>query len=120
MKQLVFIIFLIPLVGSAHFSSGQRSELDSMLSVIDIQNAPDTTKVLMLKNVGELYRQVGEMQKALEYFERATKKCSELGLKQEEASILNSIGLTYVDFGNLDKAEGYYLQALELNQSNHF
>jgi len=67
-----------------------------------------------LGNIGLIYSDKGDLDKALEYHQQALKIDREIGYKQGEASDLGNIGLIYRAKGDLDKALEYHQQALKV------
>jgi len=69
-----------------------------------------------LNNIGLVYNDLGEKQKALEYFNQALPLIRAMGDRAKEATTLNNIGLVYYDLGENQTALDYYKQALDLRQ----
>ena len=69
-----------------------------------------------LGNIGLIYHDKGELDKALKYHKDALKIAQEIGYKQGEASVLGNIGLIYDDKGELDEALKYHKDALKIAQ----
>ncbi|WP_395146241.1 CHAT domain-containing protein, partial [Armatimonas sp.] len=67
-----------------------------------------------LYDIGEVYRESGEPQKALEFYNQALILYRETGNKQFEANILYNIGLVYRNIGPPQKALEFYTQALAI------
>ncbi len=61
-----------------------------------------------------MYSDLGEKQKALDYFNQALPLLRAVGNRAGEATALNNIGLVYSDLGEQQKALDYYNRALPL------
>jgi CHAT domain-containing protein len=70
-----------------------------------------------LRNIGKVYSNIGENQKALGYFERALPLHRAVGDRQGEAATLSHIGEVYQDLDQKQKALGYLEQALPLQRA---
>jgi len=69
--------------------------------------------VLYLR-LGNVYSDLGEKQKALEYYTQALALRRVVGDRAGEATTLNNIGWVYSDLGEKQKALEYYTQALAI------
>ncbi|TET24041.1 MAG: tetratricopeptide repeat protein, partial [Candidatus Stahlbacteria bacterium] len=67
-------------------------------------------------NIGLVYRTLGELDKALEYHQKALKINEQIGRLQGQANQLGNIGIVYQDLGEPEKALEYYERALEINK----
>ncbi|NQE04972.1 Photosystem I assembly protein Ycf3 [ANME-1 cluster archaeon GoMg1] len=68
------------------------------------------------RNIGIAYATKGELEKALEYFEKALELDEELGIKEGMAPDYGNIGNVYQNEGELEKALEYYEKALKLHK----
>lgn len=102
---------------------GDRPEVSINLN--NISNIPansDTSggdrivEATTLNNLGLAYNDLGEKQKAKEYFNQALPLFRALGDRPREATALTNIGLVYNDLGNQQQAIEYYNQALHLRR----
>ena len=74
-----------------------------------------------LNNIGNVYNDLGEKQKALEFYNQALLIRKAIGDRGGEADTLNNIGNVYNDLGEQQKALEFYNQALDLPpKSGHF
>jgi tetratricopeptide (TPR) repeat protein len=64
-----------------------------------------------LNNSGQVYRGLGEPQRALEYFGQSLPIRREVGDRAGEAATLNNIGLVYAGLGERQRALEYYGQS---------
>ncbi|MEG4855838.1 CHAT domain-containing protein [Microcoleus sp. K1-B1] len=102
---------------------GDRPEASINLS--NISNLPAnsdkslvnrTAEATTLNNIGLAYNDLGEKQKAKEYFNQALPLFRAMGDRAKEATTLTNIGLVYSDLGEKQTALDYYKQALDLRQ----
>jgi tetratricopeptide (TPR) repeat protein len=73
-------------------------------------------KAKILSELGVIFYHLGELEKALEYYEQALKLHEELGRKEGMAANYGNMGLVYWIKGELEKALEYYERALELDE----
>ena len=71
-------------------------------------------KAKILGELGVISYYSGELEKALEYYEKALKLEEELEIKEGIAANLGNIGIVYSTRGELDKALEYYRKVLKL------
>ena len=69
-----------------------------------------------LNNIGYVYRNQGDIPKALEYYHKSLKIQEEIGDKSGIATSLNNIGLIYYNQGDLPKALEYYHKSLKIEE----
>ena len=67
-----------------------------------------------LNNIGNVYRNQGKLEEALEFYQAALKIHQEIGHPLEQANALRSIGNVYSDQGKLEEALVSYNQALPI------
>ncbi|WP_445302026.1 tetratricopeptide repeat protein [Microcoleus sp. K1-B6] len=70
-----------------------------------------------LNNIGRVYDDLGEKQKALEYLGQSLPLRRAVGDRSGEATTLNNIGLVYSGLGEKQKALEYYSQSLPLSRA---
>jgi CHAT domain-containing protein/Tfp pilus assembly protein PilF len=75
-----------------------------------------TAEATTLNNIGLAYNDLGDKQKAREYFNQALTLFRATGDRAKEATALTNIGLVYNDLGNQQQALDYYKQALHLRR----
>ncbi|MGB3457929.1 MAG: tetratricopeptide repeat protein, partial [Halobacteriota archaeon] len=73
-------------------------------------------KANILTELGGIFYHLGEINKALKYYEKALELHDELSRKEGMAVVLGNIGVIYKIKGELDKALEYYEKALELDE----
>ncbi len=71
---------------------------------------------LVIGYLGNVYRNLGEVRKAIEYYEKALKTAQEIGDKRGEGTWLGNLGIAYNDQGEGRKAIEYYEKALKIAQ----
>jgi len=69
-----------------------------------------------LNNMGKVYSDLGEKQKALDYYSKSLPLWQEMRDKAGEAGTLNNIGRVYDDLGEKQKALDYFNQSLLLSR----
>ena len=73
-------------------------------------------KANILTELGRIFYHLGEINKALKYYEKALKLNEELGSKKGMANQLGNMGNVYEIKGELDKALKYYGKGLKLDE----
>jgi CHAT domain-containing protein len=71
-------------------------------------------EILMWGNAANIYKMLGEKEKALQYYEQELDSIRRAGDRQAEASALSNIGMTYDDMGDRQKALDYLDRAQKL------
>jgi|GEM_PF-388040 len=71
---------------------------------------------LFIGNLGLVYDDLGDYQKALAYYEQALGIDKEIGDKKGIGDNLNNIGVVYQNLGDYQKALGYHEQALAIKR----
>jgi CHAT domain-containing protein len=71
-------------------------------------------EAVTLSNIGNVYLELGEEQKALDYYNQALPLRRAVADRRGEAQTLNNIGTVYLDLKEGQKALDYYNQALPL------
>jgi CHAT domain-containing protein/Flp pilus assembly protein TadD len=74
-------------------------------------------EAVTLLGIGRVYNDLGEKQKALEYYNQSLPLSRATGDKAGEAVTLNNIGQVYSDLGEKQKALEYYNQSLPLRRA---
>jgi CHAT domain-containing protein/Tfp pilus assembly protein PilF len=98
--------------------SGVKAKLDALQAQLKAaQKSGDRKKAATAFNdLGIVYDDLGEKQKALEYYDHALVIERELGNRADEASTLFNMGSAYGDLGEKQKALEHYDQALKLER----
>jgi tetratricopeptide (TPR) repeat protein len=66
--------------------------------------------------LGIAYRDLGQVEKAIKYYEQALVIAREIGDRRREGIWLGNLGIAYRDLGQVEKATEYHEQALEIAQ----
>jgi tetratricopeptide (TPR) repeat protein len=74
-------------------------------------------EAVALNSIGLVYSDLGEKQKALEYYSQSLLLKRAIKDQRGEASILNNIGRVYSDLGEKQRALEYYNQSLPLRRA---
>ncbi|MEZ4673508.1 MAG: tetratricopeptide repeat protein [Caldilineaceae bacterium] len=69
-----------------------------------------------LGNLGLAYAELGQVERAIEYYEQALAISREIGHRQGEGNHLGNLGLAYADLGQVERAIKYYEQALAISR----
>ena len=89
----------------------ERKDLQALYKNDIIQSKSDA-----LGNIGLIYSNRGDLDKALKYHQDSLKIDKKIGDRQGEANQLGNIGLIYSDKGDLDKALKYHRAALKIDK----
>jgi tetratricopeptide (TPR) repeat protein len=111
------------LIGNAHMVISQlvqaeaayKNALAAAEGIEDAGSKKEATAAA-LGNLGLVYRQQGELDKALEHHRQALEIAKEIGHRRGEAAQLCNRGLVYRQQGELDKALEHHQQALEIDK----
>ncbi|MHA1911141.1 MAG: tetratricopeptide repeat protein, partial [Candidatus Kariarchaeaceae archaeon] len=74
------------------------------------------SKANLFNSKGVIYRQKGELDKALNYYEKSLIIKEEIGEKRGIALSLNNIGIVYYQKGEIDQALEYYKKSLIIKE----
>jgi adenylate cyclase len=72
-----------------------------------------------LANIGGIYKYLGDIARAMEYYRRSLNKYEEMGEmgdKKGIALLLSNIGLAYYDHGDIPKAWDHYQRSLKIEE----
>ena len=105
--------------SSCHYLTGE-----SRVGLADALEAQEVFEVLRDKRglgmasnyLGIHYKELGEVQNAVEAYSKALDICLEVGDRFEEAKILNNIGMAYYHLGDHVKALEYFYRSLSLKE----
>src|SRR6266568_1730676 len=82
----------------------------------DKWRAQPSQAAIIYRNLGDIYRELDQPQKALFYLEQALSIRREIGDRKGEGTTLNSIGRAYTKLGKKQEALAYYEQALSIRK----
>ena len=121
---------VLTILGAAYFYEGNFDNAKiawlqgiDVLEKLEEQYADDSLRVagyrnnraMFLNNVGVVYKNAGEYDKAIEYYQQNLRIQEQLGILRQMANSRANIGNVYFFFGlDYDKALEYYNAALEL------
>ena len=71
------------------------------------------------QNLGTVASIRGDIEEALEAFQRSLAGYNALGMRDQAATVLNNIGLAYTDLGQLDQAQAAYTEAAQAFGEEH-
>jgi tetratricopeptide (TPR) repeat protein len=74
------------------------------------------THNVVLGNLGNAYSDLGQVEKAIGYYEQALVIAREIGDRRGEGNRLGNLGSAYYQLGQVDTAIGYYDQALVISR----
>jgi Leucine-rich repeat (LRR) protein/CHAT domain-containing protein len=110
------VLSLIREMGDRPQASINLSNIWNIPANSDTSLGDRTAEATTLNNIGLAYNDLGEKQKAKEYFNQALPLFRAVGDRAKEATTLTNIGLVYSDLGEKQTALDYYKQALDLRQ----
>ncbi|MEG4440975.1 CHAT domain-containing protein [Microcoleus sp. AT9_B5] len=110
------VLSLIREMGDRPEASINLSNISNLPANSDTSLGDRTAEATTLNNIGLAYSDLGEKQKAKEYFNQALPLFRAMGDRAKEATTLTNIGLVYSDLGEKQTALDYYKQALDLRQ----
>ncbi|MEG4207137.1 CHAT domain-containing protein [Microcoleus sp. Pol7_A1] len=110
------VLSLIREMGDRAEASINLSNISNIPAYSDSSLDDRTGEATTLNNIGLAYNDLGEKQKAKEYFNQALPLFRAMGDRAKEATTLTNIGLVYSDLGEKQTALDYYKQALDLRQ----
>ena len=71
----------------------------------------------LLGTVGIAYHRLGQVERAIGFYEQALTIPREIGDRQGEGIALGSLGIAYADLGQVERAIGFYEQALTITRA---
>ncbi|MEP6518334.1 CHAT domain-containing protein [Microcoleus vaginatus] len=102
--------------GTAEAKRSAIAKLEEALKLYR-QAGDNRGQALSLLGLGKVYSELGEKQKALEYYSQSLPLFRAVGDRSGEATALNNIGVVYSALGEKQKALEYYSQSLPLSRA---
>jgi signal transduction histidine kinase len=102
------------------------SDYDSALSycfralAISQQHKLQNEQIIIFNTIGEIYQEVGNAYKAIEYFMQAQMLAERNNLHAASADAMLKVGQVYGSIGNEGKATDYYKKALYLSENQGY
>jgi len=100
-----------------------RTLIDLYLDLLPKDHFNDTSLLdnlqshsAVLGNLGSAYSNMGQVEKAIDYYEQALVISKEIGDRRGEGSDLGNLGNAYNDLGQVKNAIDYYKQALMISK----
>jgi len=111
------------LMGNAYLATGQpvqaeaayRKSLAAAEAIASTREKKEA-RATALGNLGVVFRQKGELEKALEHYQKALEIHKEIGHRLGEASDLGDLGIVFGQKDDLDKALENFQKALDINR----
>jgi putative nucleotidyltransferase with HDIG domain len=109
-------------VAIVHQTGGDldRAELMYREARGTAESIKDSEALAMIdQNLGTVASIRGDIEEALEAFQRSLAGYRALGMRDHAAQVLNNIGLAFTDLGELDQAEAAYVEAAQAFGDEH-
>jgi len=71
-------------------------------------------EAVVLGNLGIAYKDLGEIQRAIQFYEQQLAIVREIGDRRGESIVLGNLGVAYKDLGEIQQAMGFYEQQLTI------
>lgn len=107
----------LTLIGLCHYMKGDFDKaLKTSRQGLNIDEIGIVTKLSILHLLGAIYKEMGELNRTLRYYNRAVKLAEKEGYTNEVLGNLMGIGATYRMKGDFDKAIEYLQQSMALSE----
>jgi tetratricopeptide (TPR) repeat protein len=109
-------------IGNSYYPLGKTEDaLDFYKAIIKLTTKVSkkdaiTGRASALNNIGLIYYDKGDLERAQKYYQDALDINRKIGYKEGEAGQLGNIGLIYYDKGDLERAQKYYQDALDIDR----
>ncbi len=110
----VMLLAVKPAVAQ-DFPPETSRQLDSLQRIVN-SNSHDTSKVLALIQIGDIYA-VSNMDTSMRYCRKAQRLCEQTGYKSGLSSCYTLLGYILSEKGNMDSALVYFLKSIRIDQS---
>ena len=104
-------------LAQLHVRIGNLSKAEDLYQSLTQLTDDKEWQAISYGNLGLVYQARGELDKAIEYHEKALAISEALGRKEGMANQYGNLGLVYRTRGELDKAIEYYEKALAINEA---
>ena len=113
--QLAREAYQIKYNGTIEGLRGANAKWDEVIAASKIKKDKVWEGVAIVQQ-GLIYKQLGELQNALDSFLRSLEIWRELGNRQYEGTTVNNIGSAYSDLGEYEKSLTYFQQSANINR----
>jgi len=111
------------LMGNAYLATGQPVQAEAAYrkslaaaEAIALTREKKEARATALGNLGVVFRQKGELEKAMEHYQKTLEIHKEIGHRLGEASDLGDLGIVFGQKDDLDKALENFRKALDINR----
>lgn len=112
MRKLILLLFYIALINNCY---SQRQLVDSLSKLLTNEKT-DTARVMILRDLVNVYRDLGEFDSAMRMVKQGWELSQKIHYKRGEAVMNNAKGTVLVDKGNRADALKLYIAALKINE----
>jgi len=102
--------------GQLAYASALWGEALEIWEALEREDLPEDLEGTLVNDLGVLYKDSGEWDKAIEYCQRSLEIKEKLGNEPGVAATLNNLGNVYQGKGEWDKAIEYYQRSLEIKE----
>ena len=105
--------------GYFDYTKGNYDDaLENSLAALNIMDQSDCCpdqKIVILNNLGLIYTESDDLDKAIEYFSQGKSLVEETGIDAQESNLYYNTGVIYMERGDYEKAEIQYKKAHEIS-----
>lgn len=92
-------------------------ELYELLLPLTRWDPTTSQEIVIYRDLGRIYRRLGQRERALEYLFKAFEECKNEGVSLIKGSVLSYIGSVYGDLGQYEQALHYLYEALSIRRA---